>query len=191
MDVTEWLQSLGLEQYSAAFEQNHISSELLPSLTADDLKEIGVASVGHRRQMLEAIATLRAEPAAVADVGAPRPAAASAAERKQLTVMFCDLAGSTALSAWLDPEELREVFAAYHRSVAAVVRRFDGLVAKYMGDGCSLISGIRAPTKTMPSGPCGPASTSLLRSDSSIRPPPSASFRFASASRPASSWSAT
>jgi class 3 adenylate cyclase len=135
MDVTEWLQSLGLEQYAAAFEQNHISSELLPSLTADDLKEIGVASVGHRRQMLEAIATLRAEPAAAADVAAPGPAAASAAERRQLTVMFCDLAGSTALSARLDPEELRDVIADYHRSVAAVVRRYDGLVAKYMGDG--------------------------------------------------------
>jgi class 3 adenylate cyclase/predicted ATPase len=135
MDVTAWLQGLGLEQYATAFEQNHIISELLPSLTADDLKELGVASVGHRRALLRAIADLGAEPAAAVEVPAPEPAAGSAAERRQLTVMFCDLAGSTALAARLDPEELRDVIAAYHRSVAAVVRRFDGLVAKYMGDG--------------------------------------------------------
>ena len=135
MDVSAWLRSLGLEQYAPVFEQNHISPELLPRLTADDLKELGIASVGHRRQMLEAIAELRAEPVAGADVLAPEPAVRSAAERRQLTVMFCDLAGSTALSARLDPEELRDVITAYHRSVAAVVRRFDGLVAKYMGDG--------------------------------------------------------
>jgi class 3 adenylate cyclase len=125
----------GPREYAAAFERNHISPELLPRLTADDLKELGIASVGHRRQMLEAIADLGAEPAAAADVSAPGPAAGTAAERRQLTVMFCDLAGSTALSARLDPEELREVFAAYHRCVSTVVRRFDGLVAKYMGDG--------------------------------------------------------
>jgi class 3 adenylate cyclase len=136
MDVTEWLQALGLEQYAPAFEQNHINPQLLPSLTADDLKELGIASVGHRRQMLEAIAVLRAEPAAAgAEVSSPEPAAGTVAERRQLTVMFCDLAGSTALAAQLDPEELRDVIAAYHRSVAAVVRRFDGLVSKYMGDG--------------------------------------------------------
>ncbi|MBV8336802.1 MAG: adenylate/guanylate cyclase domain-containing protein, partial [Alphaproteobacteria bacterium] len=135
MDVGEWLRWLGLEQYAPAFEENHISPELLPSLTADDLKELGVASVGHRRQLLEAVAALRAKPAAATDVLAPSAAAGSAAERRQLTVIFCDLAGSTALSARLDPEELREVIAAYHRAVAAVVRRFDGLVAKYMGDG--------------------------------------------------------
>jgi class 3 adenylate cyclase len=135
MDVTEWLRSLGLERYAPAFAQNHISPQLLPSLTADDLRELGISSVGHRRQMLEAIAVLRAEPAAAVEVATPEPAAGTAAERRQLTMMFCDLAGSTALAARLDPEELREVFAAYHRSVAAVVRRFDGLVAKYMGDG--------------------------------------------------------
>jgi class 3 adenylate cyclase/predicted ATPase len=132
MDVTEWLRSLRLEQYAPAFEQNHIRAELLPQLTADDLKDLGVASVGHRRQLLAAIAGLRPAPAAEP---APEPAAGSVPERRQLTVMFCDLVGSTALSARLDPEELREVIAAYHQSVAAAVRRFDGLVAKYMGDG--------------------------------------------------------
>jgi class 3 adenylate cyclase len=129
MDVREWLRSLGLGQYAPAFAQNHIGPELLPSLTADDLKDLGVASVGHRRAMLEAIAGLRA-----GTVSARDPAA-GAAERRQLTVMFCDLVGSTALAARLDPEELREVMGAYHRCVAEAVRRFDGFVAKYMGDG--------------------------------------------------------
>ncbi len=118
MDVTEWLRSLGLGQYASAFEQNHISPELLPSLSGDDLKELGVASLGHRRAMLAGIAGLRAGPAAAADVSAAEPAAGAAAERRQLTVMFCDLVGSTALSARLDPEELSEVIGAYHRSVA-------------------------------------------------------------------------
>jgi class 3 adenylate cyclase/tetratricopeptide (TPR) repeat protein len=135
MDVTEWLWSLGLAQYAPAFEQNHIGPELLSELTADDLKDLGIASVGHRRAILAAIAGLRARPAVAADVSVPDPAAGSAAERRQLTVMFCDLVGSTALAARLDPEELREVIGAYHRCVAAAVRRFDGLVAKYMGDG--------------------------------------------------------
>jgi class 3 adenylate cyclase len=139
MDVTEWLRSLGLEQYAPAFEQNHIGPGLLPSLSADDLKELGIASLGHRRAVLAAIAGLRTTSAA-ADVSAPAPAAGSA-ERRQLTVMFCDLVGSTALSARLDPEELREVIAAYHRCVAEVVRRFDGFVAKYMGDGVLIYFG--------------------------------------------------
>jgi len=141
MDVIEWLRSLGLEQYAPAFEQNHIRPELLPRLTADDLKELGVASVGHRRALLDAIVALTAE-------GAPPDIAAALAidpgpraERRQLTVMFCDLVGSTALSARLDPEELREVIGAYHRCVAEVVRRFDGFVAKYMGDGVLIYFG--------------------------------------------------
>jgi class 3 adenylate cyclase len=135
MDVNEWLRSLGLEQYAHAFEQNHISPELLPSLSAEDLKELGIASLGHRRAMLAAIAGLRTGTVAAAEVSAPVPASGSAAERRQLTVMFSDLVGSTALSARLDPEELRDAIGAYHQSVATVVRRFDGLVAKYMGDG--------------------------------------------------------
>jgi hypothetical protein len=118
MDVTEWLCSLGLEQYASAFEQNHINPELLPSLTADDLKDLGVASVGHRRAILGAIAGLRAAPTPAEHVLAPDPLLGSVAERRQLTVMFCDLVGSTALSARLDPEELREVIGAYHRCVA-------------------------------------------------------------------------
>jgi class 3 adenylate cyclase/predicted ATPase len=100
-------------------------------LTADDLKDIGVAAVGHRRKLLEAIAELRSDIHPMPET----PTASSSAERRQLTVMFCDLVGSTALSSRLDPEDYREVIAAYHSAVADVVRSFDGFVAKYMGDG--------------------------------------------------------
>jgi class 3 adenylate cyclase len=126
----------GLERYVPAFRDNEIDWEVLPKLTSEDLREIGVAAIGHRRKLLEAIAALDASAptgakrAAVSDVSPP-----AEAERRQLTVMFCDLVGSTALSARLDPEELREVIGAYHRCVAEAVRYFDGLVAKYMGDG--------------------------------------------------------
>jgi len=131
MDVATWLRCLGLERYEAAFRENEIDWEALPKLTAEDLKDLGVVLGSHRRRLLEAIVGLQK------DVG-PVPetvVAASTAERRQLTVMFCDLVGSTALSAHLDPEDLREVIAAYHRSVAGVVAQFDGFVAKYMGDG--------------------------------------------------------
>ncbi|MBV8508407.1 MAG: AAA family ATPase, partial [Alphaproteobacteria bacterium] len=132
MDIGGWLQSLGLERYVQAFEENDIDAEVLPSLTADDLIGLGVTSIGHRRKLLDAIAALRS------DVGpASDPTATPlGAERRQLTVMFCDLVGSTALSTRLDVEDLRGVIAAYHRAVAGVVvGSFDGFVAKYMGDG--------------------------------------------------------
>ena len=141
MDVAAWLRGLGLEQYEPAFRDNRIDAEILPKLTAEDLKDIGVAAVGDRRKLLEAIAALRvgAPPSPVAEQPseAPEPAAApsSEAERRQLTVMFCDLVGSTALSARLDPEDLRAVIGAYHRCCAAVIERSGGFVAKYMGDG--------------------------------------------------------
>jgi class 3 adenylate cyclase len=107
---------------------------VLPELTAEDLKDLSVGMVGHRRLLLNAIAGLRTGPAAP-ERSAPDPASGAAPEQRQLAVMFCDLVGSTALAARLDPEELREVIGAYHRCVAAAVRRFEGLVAKYMGDG--------------------------------------------------------
>ena len=129
MDIGEWLRQLGLDQYEPVFRANEIDARVLPSLTAEDLKDLGVTLVGHRRRLLDAIAALGAAPPA-ADVAAPADA-----ERRQLTVMFCDLVGSTALSSRLDPEDLREVIGAYHRAVADVVRSFDGFVAKYMGDG--------------------------------------------------------
>src|SRR6516165_8617756 len=135
MDIAAWLRGLGLEQYAPAFAQNDIGPDLLPSLTAEELKEIGIASLGHRRRLLEAIAALRPAPTAVPVVPEPEPAARSEAERRQLTVMFCDLIGSTAISTRLDPEDLREVIGRYHACVTETVSRFDGFVAKYMGDG--------------------------------------------------------
>ena len=137
MDIARWLQGIGLEQYEAAFRENEIDGEVLPKLTAEDLKDIGVAIVGHRRKILSAIAELSNSSAAAA---IPQPAAepetaTAVAERRQLTVMFCDLVDSTALSARMDPEDLREVITAYQKLVSVTVRRFDGFVAKYMGDG--------------------------------------------------------
>jgi class 3 adenylate cyclase len=143
MDVMLWLRSLGLGKYEETFRDNDIDEMILPHLTAEDLKELGVASLGHRRKLLDAIAALRAEgssgkvPSANAE---PPPRAPSAspedrAERRQVTVMFSDLVGSTALSARMDPEDLREVISAYQRCVAETVQRFGGFVARYMGDG--------------------------------------------------------
>jgi class 3 adenylate cyclase/ABC-type transport system involved in cytochrome c biogenesis ATPase subunit len=122
-----------LERYEVAFRENEIDWAVLPKLTADDLKDIGVAAVGHRRKLLEAIAQLSATdmpPDAV-----PAIAPADGAERRHLTVMFCDLVGSTALSVRFDPEELRGEIRAYQNTVTGVVARYDGFVAKFMGDG--------------------------------------------------------
>jgi predicted ATPase/class 3 adenylate cyclase len=142
MDIVVWLRSLGLEQYEAAFRDNAINEKVLLSLTAEDLKDLGVVMVGHRRIMLDAIAALRGDTTAKAPSAdaAPRSSAPSVsaedrAERRQVTVMFSDLVGSTALSARMDPEDLREVISAYQKCVAETVRRFGGFVAKYMGDG--------------------------------------------------------
>ncbi len=142
MDVVVWLRSLGLERYEAAFRDNEIDERVLPSLTQEDLKEIGVGPVGHRRMLLEAIAALRGDTvsnAPSADVATttivPNVSPEDRAERRQITVMFSDLVGSTALSTRMDPEDLREVISAYQNSVAATVGRFRGFVAKYMGDG--------------------------------------------------------
>ena len=138
MDVGDWLRSLGLSEYEPAFRDNQIDSEVLPKLTGDDLKELGVASVGHRRKLLSAIAELSgafAEPAAIAKAIRLDPPVHAAAERRQLTVMFCDLVGSTAMSARLDPEDMREMIAAYHQCCAGLIERGGGVVAKYMGDG--------------------------------------------------------
>ena len=138
MDVGGWLRSLGLERYEAAFRENEIDDTVLPSLTAEDLKELGVGILGHRRKLLDAIAALRADENAKAPPADTPPTVGSpedAAERRQVTVMFSDLVGSTALSARMDPEDLREVISAYQKCVAETVRRFGGFVAKYMGDG--------------------------------------------------------
>jgi predicted ATPase/class 3 adenylate cyclase len=141
MDVADWLRGLGLEQYAPAFEQNHIEPGL-SSLIAEDLKDLGVSSVGHRRRLLEGIAALRAPPSvAGVEATAKEPAIGPEAERRQVTVMFCDLVGSTALSDRLDPEDLREVIGRYQACIAKVAERHDGFVAKYMGDGALLYFG--------------------------------------------------
>src|SRR5882724_3935971 len=140
MDVAAWLQDLGLEHYVPAFREHEIDERILPSLTAEDLKDLGVTLVGHRRRLLDAIGALGSplpNPPPLAGEGR----VGAEAERRQLTVMFCDLAGSTELSARLDPEDLREVITAYHSAVADVVRSFDGFVAKYMGDGVLIYFG--------------------------------------------------
>jgi len=136
MDIEAWLQGLGLERYAPAFRDNEIDWEVLPKLTSEDLREIGVAAVGHRRKLMDAIAALGASAPTAAVTAVVSGASAPAdAERRQLTVMFCDLVDSTSLAARLDPEDLREVIAEYHRAVAAAVAQLDGFVAKYMGDG--------------------------------------------------------
>jgi class 3 adenylate cyclase len=143
VDIAAWLNRLGLEQYEQAFRGNDIDGEVLPELTAEDLISIGVTSVGHRRKLLAAIAALRynanddnsASATVPSPAGAPEGSVSPSAERRQLTVMFCDLVGSTELAGRLDPEDLRDVIAAYHHAVAEVVTEFDGFVSRYMGDG--------------------------------------------------------
>jgi class 3 adenylate cyclase len=139
VDIAEWLQGLGLGKYAPAFAENAINWDVLPELTADDLKEIGIAAVGDRRRLLAGIATLRGS--AVPAGPALPPDVSSAAERRQLTVMFCDLVGSTPLSTRFDPEDLREIVGVYHRCVTDTVGRFGGFVAKYMGDGVLIYFG--------------------------------------------------
>ena len=133
-EVAEWLDTIGLGQYARHFVENDITFSILSDLTDQDLKELGVASLGHRRELLRAIAELhgveKGPPKA-----APPVAQQDTAERRQVTVMFSDLVGSTALSARMDPEDLREVISAYQKCVAETVQRFGGFVAKYMGDG--------------------------------------------------------
>jgi class 3 adenylate cyclase/predicted ATPase len=139
MDLRGWLLSLGLQQYETAFRENDIDETLLPSLTAQDLKDIGVVVVGHRRKLLNAIAALPANSlAAPSAIDASLP---DTAERRQVTVMFADLVGSTALSTRMDPEDLREVISAYRRCVAETVRQLGGFVSQYLGDGVLIFFG--------------------------------------------------
>jgi class 3 adenylate cyclase/tetratricopeptide (TPR) repeat protein len=142
-DVADWLRRLGLEQYAPVFAANDVDGEILPELTPDDLLGLGITSIGHRRKLLAAIAAFRSDAPVSATETAPVSAAvtSSEAERRQLSVMFCDLVGSTPLSARYDPEDLRDVIGAYSRCVADTVARFAGFVAKYMGDGVLIYFG--------------------------------------------------
>ena len=155
MDIGGWLRSLGLGKYEAAFRENEIDETVLPSLTHETLKELGVTAVGHRLKLLDAVAALCADKggkASSADAAtaptAPSVSPEDRAERRQVTVMFSDLVGSTALSARMDPEDMREVISAYQKCVTETVQRFGGFVAKYMGDGVLIYFGY-------PAGPRG------------------------------------
>ena len=134
MDVAVWLRGLGLQRYEALFRENDIDAEVLSDLTDGDLEKIGV-SLGHRRRLLKAAAALTGPTAATLAAANPIPPVADAAERRQLTVMFCDLVGSTAMSAGLDPEDMRQVIRVYQDACSGAVARYDGFVAKFMGDG--------------------------------------------------------
>ncbi|HEX3954876.1 MAG TPA: adenylate/guanylate cyclase domain-containing protein [Stellaceae bacterium] len=130
IDIADWLRGLGLEQYAAALADNDIDGEVLPDLTADDLTDIGVKSIGHRRKLLAAIALLgKPELVRAPEIGA------GPVERRQLSIMFCDLVGSTALATRLDPEDLRDIISAYHNCVSQIVARYNGFAARLMGDG--------------------------------------------------------
>jgi class 3 adenylate cyclase len=144
LNVAAWLRDLGLERYEPAFRANDVGADVLPELTEADLERLGVASLGHRKKLLKSIAALRGGSAsptlAAGQRSEPRgeeagPVETGRAERRQLTVMFVDLVGSTALSARLDPEALRDVVGSYQRVVAETVGRYGGFVAKCMGDG--------------------------------------------------------
>jgi class 3 adenylate cyclase/tetratricopeptide (TPR) repeat protein len=134
--VAEWLASLGLGEYAHRFAENGIDMTVVADLTEDDLRELGVL-LGHRRKLLRAIQELHRDAAVAADAVAASPAALvrDEAERRQLSVMFCDLVGSSALSLRLDPEDMREVMHTYHRLLARVIGEHQGMVARYMGDG--------------------------------------------------------
>ncbi len=133
--IADWLEKLGLGQYAQRFAENEIDISVLRHLSDQDLKDIGVP-LGHRRKILAAIGELTsAAPATPEPAVGTEPKTQDTGERRQVTVMFSDLVGSTALSARMDPEDLREVISAYQKCVAETVRRFGGFVAKYMGDG--------------------------------------------------------
>jgi class 3 adenylate cyclase/predicted ATPase len=142
MDIGEWLRQLGLEEYAPAFRENGIDGRVLPDLTAEDLKDLGVTMVGHRRQLLKAIGALRpgASPA-VEWTGVSPPAVVREAERRHLSVMFCDLVDSTPLSVRLDPEDLGDVLREYQARVQDTIAHFGGFIALYVGDGVLIYFG--------------------------------------------------
>jgi class 3 adenylate cyclase/tetratricopeptide (TPR) repeat protein len=136
-DIDQWLERIGLAQYAALFAENEIDLDVLPELTEQDLKELNIP-LGHRKKLLRAIGTISKDADAVArpvTTAAAAPSARAEAERRQLTVMFCDLVDSTSLSSRIDPEDLREVIRVYHDACAKVVVQYNGYVAKFLGDG--------------------------------------------------------
>src|SRR6185437_13405236 len=140
MDVGTWLCGLGLGQYATAFRENKIEADTLPELNERVLRDIGVP-LGHRLRMLRAIRELAAQAAIAVQPAAGQPALRGGAERRHMTVMFCDLVGLTALTAEFDPEDMADLLRASQRAIAAAVTRFDGHVAKWVGDGATIYFG--------------------------------------------------
>jgi class 3 adenylate cyclase/predicted ATPase len=134
MDVGDWLRSVGLGQYETAFRDNGVDAEVLPDLTDADLEKLGVV-LGHRKRLLKTIAGLNRTTGESGPAAVVSTAGSDAVERRQLTVMFCDLVGSTALATRLDPEDMRGIIGAYQKCCASQIERNGGFVAKYMGDG--------------------------------------------------------
>ena len=145
MDIVEWLRKLDLEQYAAAFLENAVTIDLLPGLTAEDLKELGVIPIGHRRRIQQAIVALHDHHVSGVslspDDGEDSRPSKTTAERRPLSVMFCDLVGSATLSSRLDPEDLATVIRAYQACVRETIGRFDGFIARYVGDGVLIYFG--------------------------------------------------
>ncbi|MBV8851724.1 MAG: AAA family ATPase, partial [Methylobacteriaceae bacterium] len=147
MNVADWLGQVGLPQYAKVFADNEIDSEVLQQLTADDLKELGIGLVGHRRKLLTAIESLRPRadanslPSFEGNLTSVDGAASALPERRHLTVLFCELAGSAALAARLDPEDLRDIMARYHAVVTETVASLNGFVAQYLGGGALIYFG--------------------------------------------------
>ena len=153
MDIVVWLRSLGLGKYEAAFRENEIDETVLPGLTAEDLKELGVSALGHRRKLLDAIAVLRNDASTKTPASTAAPAQQSAAtstvtpvaeavgERRHVTVLFCDLVGSTTISAALDAEDWRDLVGAYLDAATAAVTEMGGRIAKKLGDGVMALFG--------------------------------------------------
>jgi class 3 adenylate cyclase len=156
--IAHWLEKLGMSEYTQSFVANGIDFTVLPDLSDQDLKDIGVL-LGHRRKLLRAIAELKE--VEKGELKPAPPAAASVspedrAERRQVTVMFSDLVGSAALSTRMDPEDLREVISAYQKCVAETVQRFGGLWPSIWVTGCWSISATRRRTRTTPKERYGP-----------------------------------
>jgi len=194
--IGDWLEKLGMAEYAELFAEERIEIDVLPELTDQDLERLGIP-LGHRRRMLKAIRERGASAPATPQVATVAPAAPQvsaeqvSAERRQLTVMFCDLVGSTALSGKLDPEDLRGIIGAYHRCCADYIERNGGFVVKYAADGgCSPISDIRKRTSMTPSAPFALGSSWSRRSRSSKLLSPERVCRCASELRLDSSWSA-
>jgi class 3 adenylate cyclase/tetratricopeptide (TPR) repeat protein len=133
-DLRDWLRGHKLEQCAEVFEANDIDLDILPELTENDLERLGL-SLGNRRRLMKAIAERGAEPATSKPSAAETPETSAAAERRQVTVLFCDMVGSTALAGRVDPELLGSLIRRYQGAVAGAIGRFGGFVAKFMGDG--------------------------------------------------------